>query len=71
MNKTVKKFVSSIVMVALAVSVMSITAFAFDEDYDYAIGPNSTGSITSFVTGQSTIYLNTPKVVNYLLKTHF
>jgi hypothetical protein len=38
---------------------MAVTAYAFDEDYDYAVGPNSTQSITSFVTGVSTIYLNT------------
>lgn len=59
MRKRWNKLLSGIVAVGLAVSMMAVTAYAFDEDYDYSIGPNSTGSITSFVTGCSTIYLNT------------
>lgn len=56
-NKIKIAVIGLLCCMAIGMSVM-----AFDQSYPYAIGPKETKTITSFVPGTSTIYLNTRPV---------
>lgn len=45
-------------VVAVCCIAIATPVFAFDEWYDYAIGPNDTETIARFVPGSSVLYLN-------------
>lgn len=60
MNK--KKKIAAIAASVMCFMALSMPVLAYNEYYSYAIGPNESKQITSFVPGASTIYFNTRPV---------
>lgn len=54
-----KKVLSLVIAGATGCMFLAVAASAFSRTDSYAIGPNSTKKIAAFVTGESTIYLDT------------